>query len=112
MTIAIPTSRRTTIAWPAWVSRIVPRLGVLAFLVAIGYLVLMPLYRLQQIAFEDGAAGYQAAFDAPNIADTIKATVGLALGSLAIALVLGTLLAWANTICAVGIAPPNVSPAA
>jgi iron(III) transport system permease protein len=78
-----------------WVSRTAPRLCVLAFLLGIGYLVLMPLFRLQQLAFEDGAAGYRAAFDRPDIADTIKATVGLALGSLAIALVLGTLLAWA-----------------
>jgi iron(III) transport system permease protein len=87
--------RRASLASPAWVTRLVPRLGVLAFTVAIGYLVLMPLFRLQQLAFEDGAAGYRDAFDRPGIADTIKATVGLALGSLAIALVLGTLLAWA-----------------
>jgi iron(III) transport system permease protein len=87
--------RRASLASPARVTRLLPRLGVLAFTVAIGYLVLMPLFRLQQLAFEDGAAGYRDAFDRPGIADTIKATVGLALGSLAIALVLGTLLAWA-----------------
>jgi iron(III) transport system permease protein len=74
-----------------------PRAGVAAFLVGIAYLVLMPLYRLQQLAFEDDAAGYRTAFDKAGMADTIRRTVGLALGSLAIALVLGTMLAWAAT---------------
>ena len=66
-------------------------------LLGIAYLVLMPLYKLQQLAFENDAAGYSDAFTAPAIGDTIKATIGLALGSLVIALVLGTLLAWAAT---------------
>ncbi len=49
------------------------------FLVGIGYLVLMPLYRLQQLAFEDGAAGLRDGVRQRRAsADTIKATVGLA----------------------------------
>ena len=96
MALALDAKRPTLrISTPSWVSRALPRLGVFAFMVAIGYLVLVPIYRLQQLAFEDGAAGYKAAYDRNGVADTIKATVGLALGSLAIALVLGTLLAWA-----------------
>ncbi len=65
------------------------------FLVAVGYLVVMPLYRLQAEAFRNGAEGYRLAYTAPGIGRVIGYTVFLALGSLAIALVLGTLLAWA-----------------
>jgi iron(III) transport system permease protein len=77
--------------------RLLPRLAALAFLAGIGYLVIAPLVGLQRLAFEDGARGYEAAFDRPEMAQTLRTTVGLALGSLAVALVLGTLLAWAAT---------------
>jgi len=77
--------------------RLLPRLGALGFLAVIGYLVLAPLAGLQRLAFEDGSRGYASAFDRPEMAETLRTTVGLALGSLAIALVLGTLLAWAAT---------------
>ena len=98
MAIALSTRRPgATFTTPAWLARLVPRLGVLAFLAGVAYLVLAPLYRLQQLAFENDAAGYRTAFDKADIGDTIKATIGLALGSLAIALVLGTTLAWAAT---------------
>lgn len=79
------------------VRRHLPRAAAFAFLAAIGYLVIAPLVGLQRLAFEDGARGYEAAFDRPEVTDTLRTTVGLALGSLAIALVLGTLLAWAAT---------------
>jgi iron(III) transport system permease protein len=78
-------------------SAIARRVGVLAFLVGIGYLALVPLFRLQQLAFGDSAGGYRRALTMRNIGDTLTATVGLALGSLVIALVMGTLLAWAAT---------------
>ncbi len=77
--------------------RHLPRLGALAFLAAIGYLVIAPLVGLQRLAFEDDARGYKAAFDNPDMAETLRTTAGMALGSLAIALVLGTFLAWAST---------------
>jgi len=77
--------------------RLLPRLGALCFLAGIGYLVIAPLVGLQRLAFEDGARGYASAYDRPEMAKTLGTTVGLALGSLAIALVLGTLLAWAAT---------------
>lgn len=70
------------------------RLWILALLVGIGYLVLAPLYRLQQQALHDGAAGYRAAFDRRGVGDMLTSTLLLALGSLVIAVVLGTLLAW------------------
>ena len=72
-------------------------LGLVAFVGVLAYFVLGPLVRLQSKAFADGAAGYRTAFTADRIGRTIAYTVGLALGSLAIALVLGTLLAWAAT---------------
>ena len=89
---ALPASTALTQA-----RRLLPRLGALAFLAGIGYLVIAPLVGLQRLAFEDGARGYTSAFDRPEMAETLRTTVGLALGSLAIALVLGTLLAWAAT---------------
>jgi len=73
------------------------RIALLALVVAVGYLVLLPLYRLQHEALADGAAGYEAAFTAPRVGRTIRFTIALAFGSLAIAMVLGTLLAWAAT---------------
>lgn len=96
MTTTIAPQRQfVSAAASARLGRLLSRIGVVAFALGLAYLVLMPLFRLQQLAFENGAAGYSDAFNAPRIGDTIKATVGLALGSLAIALVLGTLLAWA-----------------
>ena len=68
--------------------------GIVIFLAALAYLVLQPLIRLQSKAFANGAEGYRAAFTRPGIGETIRTTIELALGSLAIALVLGTLLAW------------------
>jgi iron(III) transport system permease protein len=64
-------------------------IGVIAFVGVLAYFVLEPLVRLQSKAFADGASGYRAAFTAPNIGRLLRYTVGLALGSLAIALVLG-----------------------
>src|SRR5687767_11236009 len=74
-----------------------PMLGVLAFVAALAYLVVLPLIRLQTTALEDGAQGYRTAFGAPGIGDVLLTTAQLALGSFAIAMVLGTLLAWAST---------------
>jgi iron(III) transport system permease protein len=69
-------------------------LGILVFVAALAYLVLEPLIRLQSKAFANGAEGYRTAFTRPGIGTTILTTAELALGSLAIALVLGTFLAW------------------
>jgi len=70
-------------------------LGRWALLGVLGFLILMPLYRLQGMAFEDGASGYSRAFSRPGSVETIVTTVFLAVGSLLIGLVLGTALAWA-----------------
>jgi len=86
--VAVRQRRVGSRSWLTWA-------GLLVFLVAVGYLVVMPLYRLQAEAFRNGAEGYRTAYTAPGIGRVIGYTVFLALGSLAIALVLGTLLAWA-----------------
>jgi iron(III) transport system permease protein len=73
------------------------RLGSLALVLGLGYLVVLPLIRLQSLAFEDGARGYQAQYGRPDIGEVIWTTVQLALVSLVIAMVLGTLLAFATS---------------
>jgi iron(III) transport system permease protein len=68
------------------------------FLLVVGYLVLVPLVRLEAMAFTGGKDdGFAAAFGRDGFARTVTYTIGLALGSLVIGLVLGTLLAWAST---------------
>ena len=71
--------------------------GVVGFVAVLAYLVVLPLIRLQTTALEDGAQGYRTAFGAPGIGDVLLTTAQLALGSFVIAMVLGTLLAWAST---------------
>ena len=72
----------------------------LAYAVLIGallYMVVLPLYRLQSMAFADGARGYRAQYGRADIGDVIWTTVQLALASVVIAVVLGTLLAFATS---------------
>ncbi len=70
--------------------------GSVLFLLVIAFLVLVPLIRLQSKAFTGSATdGYSGAYGRPGFAGTVERTVGLAFGSLLIAMVLGTLLAWA-----------------
>lgn len=73
------------------------RLGYGALILVLGYLIVVPLYRLQALAFEDGAAGYDAQFGRADIGQTLQTTVVLALASLVIAMVLGTVLAFATS---------------
>ena len=75
--------------------RVLPRLGLIAFIGVLGYLTLWPLIRLQYLALKNGGQGYTDAFSRPGWWTTVKWTIELGLGSLAIALVLGTALAWA-----------------
>ncbi|ETD33251.1 iron ABC transporter permease [Williamsia sp. D3] len=66
-----------------------------ALLAILAYLVLLPMIRLQLLAFENGGQGYRTTYGRFDIAETIWTTIALALGSLVIAMVLGTLLAFA-----------------
>jgi len=75
-----------------WLSR---HALIVVMVVGVGYLVLAPLVRLQVKALTEGA--YGKAFDIPSIGTTLWNTVVLGLGSLTIAMVLGTWLAWAAT---------------
>ena len=89
--VEVATARRK----PIRLSYLAPRLGLIVFIGLLGYLILLPLIRLQALAFSHGARAYSEAFSEPGIWQVILRTVELALGSLAIALVLGTALAWA-----------------
>lgn len=73
---------------------IVRRIPLLLFLAALAYLVLLPLVRLQTLAFEDDFRGFRVAYSSAAMVKTIWNTVWLALGSLLIAMFFGTLLAW------------------
>lgn len=68
-----------------------------ALVVALAYLIVVPLYRLQSLAFADGAAGYRAQFGRADMAQTLTTTGSLAVGSLVIAMVLGTILAFTTS---------------
>lgn len=73
------------------------RLGYGAFLAALIYLVVVPLVKLQTLAFQDGARGYSAQYGRADIGQTLRTTLYLGLLSLLIAMVLGTLLAFATS---------------
>ena len=75
-------------------ARHVRLLALLAFVGVLAYLVLVPLIRLQLVALEDGGRGYKTVLANPDLWGTLSRTAGLALGSLVIGLVFGTLLAW------------------
>ncbi len=74
-----------------------PRVGYALLLIVLGYLIVVPLFQLQTLAFEDGAAGYKSQYGSPSIGQVIRTTIQLALGSLVIAMVLGTVLAFASS---------------
>src|SRR5690349_6001500 len=68
---------------------------LLLFVAALGYLVVVPLVRLQLMAVRNGGTAYHDASTQPRIWPALPTTVWLALGSLAIAPGLATSLAWA-----------------
>ena len=73
------------------------RLGYAVLVAALLYMVVLPLYRLQSMAFADGARGYRAQYGRADIGEVIWTTVQLALASVTIAMVLGTILAFATS---------------
>lgn len=75
--------------------RIATQIGLLAFVAALGYLTLVPLIRLQYLALQHHAQPYVDAYTRTGWWQTVRWTIELGLGSLAIALVVGTGLAWA-----------------
>jgi iron(III) transport system permease protein len=80
---------------PSNAPRRLGRIATWAFIGVLSYLALVPLIRLQSLAFSGNS--YRDAFTAPRMGETLLSTFALAIGSLAIALVLGTALAVAAT---------------
>lgn len=68
--------------------------GVLVLVVGLGILIIRPLYAIMRLAFEDGAHGFRAMDDTGSFGEAAWATAWLAVGSTAMALVLGIALAW------------------
>ncbi|UVE95896.1 iron ABC transporter permease [Dietzia sp. B32] len=73
------------------------RLIYLPLILVLGYLVVWPLIKLQTLAFENGARGYRSQYGRADILDTLQTTAALAFFSLVIAMVCGTVLAFATS---------------
>lgn len=73
------------------------RLIYLPLIAVLGYLVVWPLIKLQTLAFENGARGYKSQYGRADILDTLQTTAALAIFSLVIAMVCGTVLAFATS---------------
>lgn len=73
------------------------RLMYVPLILVLAYLVVWPLYKLQSLAFEKGAAGYRSQYGRADILDTLQTTAALGFFSLVIAMVCGTVLAFATT---------------
>jgi iron(III) transport system permease protein len=93
-TTSVPTGNDRAAAARDVGRRLSSRLSVLVLLAVLGYLILKPLYEIMDQAFGHGTQGIRAATQTPFIGAAIQATIWLALGSTAIALVLGITLAW------------------
>lgn len=91
-TEAVSLARR---GWSLRLGRVAPRLVLIVLIGAVGYLTVLPLIRLQYLAFEDGFQTYKDAYTRPGAWQTVGRTIYLGVGSLLIAIVLGTALAWA-----------------
>ncbi|ODU07071.1 MAG: hypothetical protein ABS81_02770 [Pseudonocardia sp. SCN 72-86] len=86
-TPSVPVRRRRRVEGLRW--------SLLALVIAA--LVLWPILRLEAKAFDDGASSFGRALAVPDIGQVLGYTLGLALGSVAIAVVLGVGLAWCTT---------------
>ena len=94
-TASVPSARRRSRLATAPLGKAI---AILAFVLALGYLSVLPLVQLQIKAFGNGGQPYRDAFSRPGQWDTVKYTLELGLGALAIAMVLGTYLAWAASV--------------
>lgn len=78
--------------------RLASKLALIAFLLALAYLSVLPLIRLQIKALGNHGQPYRDAFSRAGEWETVRYTLELGLGSLVIAMVLGTYLAWAASV--------------
>jgi iron(III) transport system permease protein len=69
-------------------------MSVIVLVGALAILILRPLYAIIHEALADGARGFHAVGATSNIGEAVEATIWLALGATAIALVAGIALAW------------------
>ena len=74
--------------------KVAPQAGWILIVLVVGFGVLWPILQLQSRAFSDGASAFGRMAELRRIGDTVRTTVVLALMSSAIAVVLGTSLAW------------------
>ena len=74
--------------------KVAPQAGWILIVLVVGFGVLWPILQLQWRAFTDGGAAFGRMAELRRIGDTVRTTVVLALVSSAMAVVLGTLLAW------------------
>src|SRR5581483_5345763 len=93
---AVDTLHRRT--RPLKLDKLATRVSLLGFVAVLAYLSVFPLVRLQISAFEHGGRAYREAFTRAGEWTTVRYTTELGLGSLVIALVLGTYLAWAASV--------------
>src|SRR5205823_4401852 len=70
--LAPPVEPRPTPLLAVRVRRYLPIAGLAVFIAGLGYLVVVPLVRLQALAFQDGARGYREAYSAPKIGTIIR----------------------------------------
>jgi len=78
-----------------WVRRqAAPQTAWVLLAIVVGFLVLSPVLQLQWRAFLDGGSAFARMQDLPRIGTTLKTTIILAILSSALAVLIGTLLAW------------------
>ena len=72
----------------------VPQFAWILLALVAGFLVLWPVVQLQLRAFVDGGSAFARMMDLPRIGSTMQTTLVLAVLSSALAVFIGTLLAW------------------
>lgn len=80
-----------------WQRSHIARIGALGLVLLIGFLVLGPLVALLQRSFQDGGEALRRMLRSADFLPALETTVALAIGSLVIAMILGTWLAWNAT---------------
>jgi iron(III) transport system permease protein len=81
-----------------WRRRVLPQAAWLLLGLSVGLAVIWPVLQLQWRAFADGGAAFSRLTELPRIERTVQVTIVLALCSSALAVVLGTLLAWCSSL--------------
>lgn len=73
---------------------VAPQIGWMVIVIVVGFAVVWPILQLQYRAFVDGGSAFTRMMELPRIKDTIQVTIILAFMSSAIAVIVGTFLAW------------------